>query len=81
MSGRTALYLLTFSRYPPLNFSKLSQNLARPVYITGPSDRIQGEEGDGGDAFGRLDYFCILRDRLEIFRSGRSRGGACNRIV
>ncbi len=29
-------------------------------------DRGEGGEG-GGDAFGRLDYFCILRDRDLIF--------------
>ncbi len=31
--------------------------------ITGASDIQGGGEGEGGDAFGRLDYFCILRDR------------------
>ncbi len=30
--------------------------------ITGASD-IQGGGGGGGDAFGKFDYFCILRDR------------------
>ncbi len=64
MSGQTALYLVTFSRYPRLNISKFSKKSLPGQYKiqVQVKDRDVGG-GEKGDAFGRVDYFCILRDR------------------